>query len=303
MRLSEIITEATRCWDGYKREGTKLKSGRRVPNCVKESNDVGYDNWEHSEPVSYARYLEKTFGAPDELTNEQAIWHNIDGFKRVVCKDEYIMHASPAPHYDFVYSYIDLEIPEHLSDELAECSGSILIDHLKNEVGARCASLTANAVTLNFCLDVVAGRTRPTREEYERRILRMKKMFADGKRFELDWWPDEAGDADPTNPYYKESIDENLRDWFGKGKAGGAGGGGWDRYNSKGERIGKCGDRKPGEGKPKCLSKSAAAKLRNADRNNDGKKDGAAGIARAVRRKKSSDPNPERRGAAKNVKN
>ena len=100
-----------------------------------------------------------------------------------------------------------------------------------------------------------------------------------------------------------EFIAEDLRDWFGKGKSGGAGGGGWDRYNTKGERIGKCGDGKPGEGKPKCLSKSAAAKLRNADRDGDGKRDGKAGIARSVRRKKSKDPNPERRGAAKNVKN
>ena len=59
-----------------------------------------------------------------------------------------------------------------------------------------------------------------------------------------------------------EFISEDLRAWFGKGKKGGAGGGGWDRYNTKGERIGKCGDRKPGEGKPKCLSKSRAASLR-----------------------------------------
>ena len=54
--------------------------------------------------------------------------------------------------------------------------------------------------------------------------------------------------------FIKDVINEDLRDWFGKGKKGGAGGGGWDRYNTKGERIGKCGDRKPGEGKPKCLS-------------------------------------------------
>ena len=98
-------------------------------------------------------------------------------------------------------------------------------------------------------------------------------------------------------------IEENLRAWFGKGKKGGAGGGGWDRYNTKGERIGKCGDSKPGEGKPKCLSKSAAAKLRNADKNKDGKKDGKAGIARAVKRKKANDPNRNRKGKAKNVKN
>jgi len=57
-------------------------------------------------------------------------------------------------------------------------------------------------------------------------------------------------------------VDEDLRSWFGQGKKGGAGGGGWDRYNTKGERIGKCGDSSKGEGKPKCLSKSRAASLR-----------------------------------------
>lgn len=98
-------------------------------------------------------------------------------------------------------------------------------------------------------------------------------------------------------------LTDNLRDWFGKGKRGGAGGGGWDRYNTKGERVGKCGDSKPGEGKPKCLSKSAAAKLRNADKDGDGKPDGEAGIARAVRRKRRQDPNKNRRGKAKNVEN
>ena len=29
-----------------------------------------------------------------------------------------------------------------------------------------------------------------------------------------------------------EVINEDLRAWFGKGKKGGAGGGGWDRYLS-----------------------------------------------------------------------
>jgi hypothetical protein len=90
-----------------------------------------------------------------------------------------------------------------------------------------------------------------------------------------------------------EDLEENLRDWFGKGKAGGAGGGGWDRYNTKGERIGKCGDRKPGEGKPKCLSKSRAASLRSSG--------GKSAIATAVRRKRDKDTDPNRSGAAQNV--
>tara|TARA_R100001460_G_scaffold31112_1_gene61336 strand:- start:927 stop:1574 length:648 start_codon:yes stop_codon:yes gene_type:complete len=67
-----------------------------------------------------------------------------------------------------------------------------------------------------------------------------------------------------------------LRGWFE--------GGGWDRYDSKGNKIGKCGGRKPGEAKPKCLSKEKAAKL------------GKKGRAKAVRKKRREDPNPNRRG-------
>ena len=93
----------------------------------------------------------------------------------------------------------------------------------------------------------------------------------------------------------EEHVDEDLRAWFGKGKKGGAGGGGWDRYNTKGERIGKCGDSGKGEGKPKCLSKSRAASLRA--------KGGKAAIAAAVKKKRRQDPNKNRRGKAKNVSN
>lgn len=76
---------------------------------------------------------------------------------------------------------------------------------------------------------------------------------------------------------------EDLRKWFGTGGEGGVGGGGWDRYNTKGERIGKCA-REPGEGKPKCLSKEKAAKMSTDE------------IAAAVRRKRKSDPVADRPG-------
>ena len=82
--------------------------------------------------------------------------------------------------------------------------------------------------------------------------------------------------------------DSGLGKWFGSGGKGGAGGGGWDRYNTKGERIGKCGDGKDSEGKPKCLSKAKAAKLRA--------QGGKKAIANAVRRKKAKDPQVDRPG-------
>lgn len=59
----------------------------------------------------------------------------------------------------------------------------------------------------------------------------------------------------------KSIIEEDLRKWFGKGKTGSSGGGGWDRYGSDGQKLGKCGDGKDGGAYAACLSSEKAAKL------------------------------------------
>ena len=95
-----------------------------------------------------------------------------------------------------------------------------------------------------------------------------------------------------NNCVKKEAVEEDLKAWFGKGKDGGAGGGGWDAYDGSGNRTGKCGDSK-GEAKPKCLSKSKASSLRSSG--------GKKAIGAAVKKKRRNDPNKNRKGKAKNV--
>ena len=74
-------------------------------------------------------------------------------------------------------------------------------------------------------------------------------------------------------------IKEDLNAWLGKGNEGGVGGDGWDRYNSEGKRVGKCGDAKEGEPYSACLSKEKAKKL------------GKDGIANFVARKRKAQKN------------
>ena len=69
-------------------------------------------------------------------------------------------------------------------------------------------------------------------------------------------------------------MTEDLRKWLGKGKTGSTDGGGWDRYGSEGQKLGKCGDGKEGDAYAACLSKEKAAKL------------GPKGRAAFVRRKR-----------------
>ena len=71
-------------------------------------------------------------------------------------------------------------------------------------------------------------------------------------------------------------MNEDLRKWFGKGKTGTASGGGWDRYGSDGQKLGKCGDGKDGDAFAACLSQEKAKKL------------GPKGRATFVRRKRAA---------------
>jgi len=74
----------------------------------------------------------------------------------------------------------------------------------------------------------------------------------------------------------KNMMTEDLRKWFGKGKTGTASGGGWDRYGSDGQKLGKCGDGEEGGAYAACLSKEKANKL------------GPKGRAAFVRRKRAA---------------
>lgn len=76
-------------------------------------------------------------------------------------------------------------------------------------------------------------------------------------------------------------LAENLRDWF-KEK--------WVRFGPDGKIRGACARGSSKEGKPKCLPQSKAHAL------------GKKGRASAAARKRRQDPNPERKGAAINVK-
>ena len=67
---------------------------------------------------------------------------------------------------------------------------------------------------------------------------------------------------DDSRCIYCGSItNEDLRKWFGKGGSGGTTKGGWDRYGSDGQKLGKCGGGKEGGAYAAGLSAEKARKL------------------------------------------
>ena len=81
-------------------------------------------------------------------------------------------------------------------------------------------------------------------------------------------------------PVSEQEIEEDLKKWF-KEK--------WVRFGPNGKIRGDCARGSSSEGKPKCLPQAKAQAL------------GKKGRASSAAKKRREDPNPERRGPAKNV--
>jgi hypothetical protein len=78
----------------------------------------------------------------------------------------------------------------------------------------------------------------------------------------------------------EQELEEDLKKWFREK---------WVRFGPDGKIRGECGGRDSGEGKPKCLPASKAHSL------------GKKGRASSAAKKRREDPDPDRRGPAKNV--
>ena len=70
-----------------------------------------------------------------------------------------------------------------------------------------------------------------------------------------------SNDIEDIDELFEEYFDEDLRQWFLKDHPDGD----WKRIDSKGNVKGPCA-RKPGEPKPKCMSKAKRAKLSKKER-------------------------------------
>ena len=118
-------------------------------------------------PVSYfyhvlpkERYPDvvNEFGKPDFIINDKggmAIWKNKDFFEEIVLKDESIEHKKPAPHCDFLYSTVNVYIPDELIPKVLRLSRSVNYDNLKKELTARCHFMGANVATLYLAMQIV----------------------------------------------------------------------------------------------------------------------------------------------------
>lgn len=139
------------------------------------------------------------YGAPDEATESQLIWHDRGAWKRIIASRAFYRHDFPTPHFDSVETVIDYKVPPEKFSDLARFDGSVVVERTVGEVSARCHDEEANALALNLMHDIVTGAktVQEARDYYAKEFLDYRRKlptpYMEGLRFTVS-----SGDtADP----------------------------------------------------------------------------------------------------------
>ncbi len=151
------------------------------------SNETGKTpiKWANADAINEYHITKMKYGTPsivDFSTGGIAIWTKEQlsdtCFERIELLDESIPHCVPRPHRDFLYSYVNYEIPNDKIMDILSLSGSVSYDPLKKFLRARCGSEEANIATLYLAVSI--GNNRISIENIHRNKLYEKTIISTG---------------------------------------------------------------------------------------------------------------------------
>lgn len=257
IKLTDILNEVENpCWKGYKQVGMKTKNGKEVPNCVPESVVKEESLNEASLTISIANIV-------DELFPQEFFWVYTPKDKERV---KSVISDLVRTLNNF---YKKQNIKVRFTDTNFKMKMYAKENTSINEIGVWTIDkyMTQSALVPSRFHTIRNDREKEKKKAVERDLAYHLNSF--WKKWKIPYRIDLS-----KKPY--PNRNEDLRKWFGKGKTGSKDGGGWDRYNTSGEKVGKCGDAKEGEPYAACLSQEKAKKL------------GKDGIAAFVKRKRAA---------------
>ena len=127
-----------------------------------------------------AQAMFQKYGAPQEFTSQRLIWRNNGGWKETKVINEDVQHHFPHQHTDVLEQRIAMQVPPERISELAQFSGSILVDRTKGEIAARCDSEENNTIALNLVNDILRGRLNA--EQARSRFAELSQAVRSGQR-------------------------------------------------------------------------------------------------------------------------
>jgi hypothetical protein len=127
-----------------------------------------------------AQAMFQKYGAPQEFTSDRLIWRNNGGWKETKVVNEDVPHHFPDQHTDVLEQRIAMNVPPEKIAELAQFSGSVIVDRTKGEIAVRCDTEANNTIALNLANDIIRGRLNA--EQARNRYTELSQAVKSGQR-------------------------------------------------------------------------------------------------------------------------
>ena len=191
---------------------------------------LNINNFKNKDAAEQYNILTKKYGNPsisDLSEGGIAIWKKdkLKGtcFFEIKLLDESVPHCVPAPHRDFLYTYVKYEVPDDKVLDVISLSGSVAYDPLKKILSARCATESANITTLYLATAI--GNSNVTIQEVQNNKLYAKAINSIGNKQNVEIYYKrlcKALEEQPGNPnwsgYFGLAFPEGCCDGYNPDK-------------------------------------------------------------------------------------
>lgn len=193
--------------EAYARLQVELSNAIEITSPSPPVDNVLRLEWNHNSAVMRANLLAKTLGMPyryDKKAGGVCIWINVspyfeetdiydvlesqerkpkDVYSKLMVKDESVPHIVPAPHNDYFYAFMYMDIPSDKVNDVRALTESAGYDTMTKEAYARCHFMPANLTSLFLIKQIAQGHKslEKARQEYVVYIPILAKEEKEGK--------------------------------------------------------------------------------------------------------------------------
>jgi hypothetical protein len=136
-------------------------------------------NWS-PEARQAAEQMYQKYGAATEVSTERVVWRNAGPWLAVEVRNQTVPHNFPFPHQDVLRQTVALNVPPERIAELAQFSGSLVVDRTKGELSSHCDTEQNNLIALNLANDIVSGRLNA--QQARSRFTELAQVAQQGQR-------------------------------------------------------------------------------------------------------------------------
>lgn len=134
-----------------------VSNSQSTESTNQNTGTVDVSSWSESSRMAVDE-ITKKYGEPTGIMNDELIWTNVGGWKKICISKMESKHNFPIEHTDMMQTTIMYSVPVDKMDDLGMFDGSVTFDRTQGTMSARCDMEANNYLALNLANDIITNK-------------------------------------------------------------------------------------------------------------------------------------------------